>query len=86
MQVKSHAHRGRPGDSAGSVFELSPSTTELLQPLVPQEERERETAKECGSEGDFEEALREITREISSEFSCAHAGDNVASPGTITER
>ncbi|KAI7809549.1 von Willebrand factor A domain-containing protein 5B2 [Triplophysa rosa] len=84
-EVKSHAHKGRPHDSVGSVFELSPSTSELLQPLVPREERERETAKECGLEGDFEEALREITREISSEFSCAHASNNVGSPGGDTD-
>lgn len=80
-QVKPHAYRSRPRDSAGSVFELSPSSSELLQPLVPPEECERDAVKECGVEGDFEEALREISREISSEFSCAHATDNAISPG-----
>lgn len=77
-------HRSRAGGSAGSVFEVSPSTSELLQPLVPAEERERDAVKECEVEGDFEEALREISREISSEFSCAQPTDNPVSPGKIT--
>ncbi len=80
-QVKPCPYRSRPRGSAGSVFEFSPSTSELLQPLVPPEERERDAVKECVVEGDFEEALREISREISSEFSCAHATDNAISPG-----
>lgn len=80
-QVKPRAYRSHQRDSAGSVFELSPSISELLQPLVPPEERKRDVVKECGVEGDFEEALREISREISSEFSCAHATDNAVSPG-----
>ncbi|XP_073712419.1 von Willebrand factor A domain-containing protein 5B2 isoform X1 [Misgurnus anguillicaudatus] len=84
-EVKSRLYRGRPHDSVGSIFELSPSTSELLQPLVPPEERDRDTAKECVVEGDFEEALREISREISSEFSCAHTNDNVTSPGGDTD-
>ncbi|XP_067218992.1 von Willebrand factor A domain-containing protein 5B2 isoform X2 [Chanodichthys erythropterus] len=84
-EVKPHAYRSHQRDSAGSVFELSPSTSELLQPLVPPEERERDAVKECGVEGDFEEALREISREISSEFSCAHATDNAVSPGGDTD-
>ncbi|KAI2667854.1 von Willebrand factor A domain-containing protein 5B2 [Labeo rohita] len=79
-EVKPRPYRSRPRGSAGSVFEFSPSTSELLQPLVPPEERERDAVRECGVEGDFEEALREISREISSEFSCAHATDNAASP------
>lgn len=82
--MKPRPYRSRPRGSAGSVFEFSPSTSELLQPLVPPEERERDTIRECGVEGDFEEALREISREISSEFSCAHATDNAASPGKTT--
>ncbi len=80
-QVKPRPYRSHPRGSAGSVFEFSPSTSELLQPLVPPEERERDAVKECVVEGDFEEALREISREISSEFSCAHATDNAISPG-----
>ncbi|KAF4117691.1 von Willebrand factor A domain-containing protein 5B2 isoform X1 [Onychostoma macrolepis] len=84
-QVKPRPYRSRPRGSAGSVFELSPSTSELLQPLVPPEERERDAVKECVVEGDFEEALREISREISSEFSCAHATDNAISPGGDTD-
>ncbi|XP_056336617.1 von Willebrand factor A domain-containing protein 5B2 [Danio aesculapii] len=84
-QVKPRVHRSRAGGSAGSVFEVSPSTSELLQPLVPAEERERDAVKECGVEGDFEEALREISREISSEFSCAQATDNPVSTGGDTD-
>ncbi|XDV27953.1 hypothetical protein PO909_031394 [Leuciscus waleckii] len=84
-QVKPRSYRSRPRGSSGSVFELSPSTSELLQPLVPPEERERDAVKECGVEGDFEEALREISREISSEFSCAHATDIAVSPGGDTD-
>ncbi|XP_042574823.1 von Willebrand factor A domain-containing protein 5B1-like isoform X3 [Cyprinus carpio] len=79
-QVKPRPYKSRPRGSAGSVFELSPSTSELLQPLVPPEERERDAVKECIVEGDFEEALLEISREISSEFSCAHTTDNAVSP------
>lgn len=79
--MKPRPYRSRPRGSAGSVFELSPSTSELLQPLVPPEERERDAVKECIVEGDFEEALLEISREISSEFSCAHTTDNAVSPG-----
>lgn len=80
-QVKPRSYRSRPRGSSGSVFELSPSTSELLQPLVPPEEHERDAVKESGVDGDFEEALREISREISSEFSCAHASDIAVSPG-----
>ncbi|XP_059357316.1 von Willebrand factor A domain-containing protein 5B2 isoform X2 [Carassius carassius] len=84
-EVKPRPYRSRPRGSSGSVFELSPSTTELLQPLVPPEERERDAVKECVVEGDFEEALLEISREISSEFSCAHTTDNAVSPGGDTD-
>ncbi|KAG1939474.1 von Willebrand factor A domain-containing protein 5B2 [Pimephales promelas] len=84
-EVKPRSYGSRPRGSEGSVFELSPSTSELLQPLVPPEERERDAVKESGGEGDFEEALREISREISSEFSCAHATDIAVSPGGDTD-
>ncbi|XP_051552961.1 von Willebrand factor A domain-containing protein 5B2-like [Myxocyprinus asiaticus] len=84
-EVTSRANTGQPRGSAGSVFELSPSTSELLQPLVPPEEREKEAVKECGVDGDIEDALREISREISSEFPCAHATDNAVSPGGETD-
>ncbi|XP_016096906.1 von Willebrand factor A domain-containing protein 5B2 [Sinocyclocheilus grahami] len=84
-EVKPRPYRSHPHGSAGSVFELSSSTSELLQPLVPPDERERDAVRECGVEGDFEEALREISREISSEFSCAHATDNAVSLGGDTD-
>ncbi|XP_051989711.1 von Willebrand factor A domain-containing protein 5B2-like [Xyrauchen texanus] len=84
-EVTSRAYRGQPRGSVGSVFEHSPSTSELLQPLVPQEEREREAVKESGVDADFEEALKEISGEISSEFSCAHATNNAVSPGGDTD-
>ncbi|KAI4888923.1 hypothetical protein NFI96_005933 [Prochilodus magdalenae] len=69
-EIKSQGYRPAPRGSAGSVFELSPGSSELLQPLVPESERG------VMEEGEIEDALREISREISSEFSCAPATDN----------
>ncbi|KAF7692611.1 von Willebrand factor A domain-containing protein 5B1 isoform X1 [Silurus meridionalis] len=77
--VKNQANRPLPYGSFGSVFELSPGSSELLQPLVFMPEREGR--KELGHEEDTEDMLRENSQEISSEFSCApiteHA-DNLA--------
>ncbi|KAL6458597.1 hypothetical protein MHYP_G00320690 [Metynnis hypsauchen] len=75
-EVKSNGYRPAPRGSVGSVFELSPGSSELLQPLVPASERE------AAEEGEIEDALREISREISSEFSCAPATDNTSNSAT----
>ncbi|XP_037386944.1 von Willebrand factor A domain-containing protein 5B2-like [Pygocentrus nattereri] len=75
-EVKSHGYRPAPRGSVGSVFELSPGSSELLQPLVPASERE------AAEEGEIEDALREISQEISSEFSCAPATDNTSNSVT----
>uniref|UniRef100_W5K1S3 von Willebrand factor A domain containing 5B2 n=1 Tax=Astyanax mexicanus TaxID=7994 RepID=W5K1S3_ASTMX len=77
-EMKGQAFRPVPRDSAGSVFELSPGSSELLQPLVPASEREPV------EDGEIEDALREISREISSEFSCALATDNASN--SITDQ
>ncbi|XP_066508877.1 von Willebrand factor A domain-containing protein 5B2-like isoform X1 [Hoplias malabaricus] len=73
-EMKSHGYRPAARGSAGSVFELSPGSSELLQPLVPS------SNKEEMEEGEVEDAVREVSQEISSEFSCAPASDNTSNP------
>ncbi|XP_060762020.1 von Willebrand factor A domain-containing protein 5B1 [Neoarius graeffei] len=65
--VKSQANRPLTYGSFGSVFELSPGSSELLQPLVPMAEREGKG--ELEHEEDTEDTLRENSQEVSSEFS-----------------
>ncbi|XP_026781199.2 von Willebrand factor A domain-containing protein 5B1 [Pangasianodon hypophthalmus] len=77
---KNQANRPLPYGSFGSVFELSPGSSELLQPLVPM--AEREGRGELGHEEDTEYMLRENSQEISSEFSCAPATDNIGNSAT----
>ncbi|KAK1790955.1 hypothetical protein P4O66_014791 [Electrophorus voltai] len=83
---KNEGHSSRlPGrGSSGSVFETSPATSELLQPLVQAGEEGQ------GAEPDDdnrEDVGRGLSREISSEFSCAPATDiTINTSNTIPEQ
>ncbi|KAF4076611.1 hypothetical protein AMELA_G00217060 [Ameiurus melas] len=77
--MRNQANRPLPYGSFGSVFEHSPGSSELLQPLVSMAERERRG--ELGHEENTEDMLRENSQEISSEFSCAPATENIGNFG-----
>ncbi|XP_060727881.1 von Willebrand factor A domain-containing protein 5B1 [Tachysurus vachellii] len=67
--VKNPANRLLPYGSFGSVFEVSPGSSDLAG---------REGRTELGHEEDTEHTLRAYSQEISSEFSCAPVTDNTA--------
>ncbi|XP_035383835.1 von Willebrand factor A domain-containing protein 5B2 [Electrophorus electricus] len=83
---KNEGHSSRvPGrGSSGSVFETSPATSELLQPLVQAGE---EGQGEEPDDDNREDVGRGLSREISSEFSCAPATDiTINTSNTIPEQ
>ncbi|XP_076837235.1 von Willebrand factor A domain-containing protein 5B2 [Brachyhypopomus gauderio] len=74
-EVQTHTSRPSCRGSSGSVFDASPSYSELLQPLVG------EAGQGAEPDAEREDTVRRISREISSEFSCAPATDTTINSG-----